>query len=224
MSQPWHGGTRAGLRSQLQPQSRGCCALSSAHPLRVPQPLARAQHGLGFSTTQRDFSFLALRQSSSAPRSSTGIPSQLGCTGQLRGCWKGAAPLSRPSQIWGLSGRGEQRGAGAEAGEGRRSWPDPEGEPRLPRGWLGHAPGMSPSTNHRWLPAAAPSCPPPAFRGRGLRTPATVTSWLGESTRIMLTAWPRVPPRSSTASPGATKWAGKPVTTYLLLTCPEGLG
>jgi len=127
MSQPWHGGTRAGLRSQLQPQSRGCCALSSAHPLRIPQPLARAQHGLGFSTTQRDFSFLALRQSSSAPRSSTGIPSQLGCTGQLRGCWKGAAPPSPgPLKFGGFQAEGSSEGLaprrarGGGAGRTRR--------------------------------------------------------------------------------------------------------
>lgn len=157
-----------------------------------------------------------------------GIPSQWGRTGQLQGCWKGAAPSPGPLKFGGFQAERSNGGLAPrrvrEGGAGRR------GNLACRGGRLGHAPGMSPSTSHRQLRAAAPSCPPPASWEGGLWTPTT--SQLGESTvraSITLTVQPRGPPCHPARLPskprGHKMGQGEELATrYLLLTCPEGFG
>lgn len=69
-------------------------------------------------------------------------------TGQLQGCWKGALKFG------GFWVEGSSRGLAARwARGGGAGW---RGNLACRGGQLGHAPGMSPSTNHCWLHAAAP--------------------------------------------------------------------
>lgn len=81
-----------------------------------------------------------------------GQPKLAGMDGAALGLLEGTCPLSKPSSIWGLSGRGEQWEVGAEVGEGRSCWPKPE--LHLPQGPVGTR--SKNVSQHQLLPA--PHC------------------------------------------------------------------
>lgn len=183
---------RGTVRRELQPRCRGSHLMPHIMSAVLGTGRDSAQPAEGFDVPAPHCS--AALPASAQP----GRPRPEGCARQLQGCWRGPAPSPGPSTS-GAPGAGSN-GAGAAEGEGRRSGRSQE-EPCLPRGRLGHAPGMSPSTRHRQLPTTAP------------RDPTAITGWLQESMwESASCSWCGLRDLCATpwgfpASPGAMKWA-----------------